>query len=52
MTENKLSSNSDSTGCPHKLAWEKPDVQKLSVSQGTTTKVHNVLESGTSVGPS
>lgn len=52
MTENKLSTNSDSTGFPHKLTWEKPDVQKLSIAQGTTKPVPHISESGTSVGPS
>ncbi|HWZ94964.1 MAG TPA: hypothetical protein VNW30_07200 [Opitutaceae bacterium] len=41
--ENKIS-GVDSTGCLGKPAWEKPEVQKLSVGRGTSGGINNVVE--------
>jgi hypothetical protein len=41
MTENKVPHNSDSTGHPRKLAWEKPEMRKLSIAHDTS-KVHPI----------
>jgi hypothetical protein len=33
-----------STGCLAKSAWEKPEVQKLSVGRGTASGISNLIE--------